>query len=293
MAEQELRRGALPSPRSALAAARPHVAAVGAPPTYLVRPQRISMWGNDVHGDCVTAEEAFAKACHSPEIFISDDEVIGWAKEHGVLEGAYLTDVMNWMQNYGFVDGSQLDVDGGHYSVNWSDDATLRSAIVMGPVKLGIAADQIDTAWHSTGGQSGWFGTGFHPDGNEDHCVALCGYGSLSWLAQQFGVSVPAGIDGSQPGYAMFTWNTIGIIDVPSMRPSPRRRGSGCRRRSWSRRRPATPCCPARCCYRVSRSAPPVADTGSSTRATAISCCTTAVTPCGRRTRTASPPASA
>ena len=37
------------------------------------------------------------------------------------------------------------------------------------------------------------------------------------WLAQQLGVEVPPGVDGSQPGYAMFTWNSIGIIDQPSM----------------------------------------------------------------------------
>ena len=65
--------------------------------------------------------------------------------------------------------------------------------------------------------RSGWFATGFHADTNEDHCVTLCGYGSISWLAQQLGVQVPAGVDGTQPGYAMFTWDSIGIIDVPSM----------------------------------------------------------------------------
>jgi hypothetical protein len=42
------------------------------------------------HGDCVASEEAFAKACHKSEIFISDQEVIQWAQNHGVLEGAYL-----------------------------------------------------------------------------------------------------------------------------------------------------------------------------------------------------------
>jgi hypothetical protein len=41
------------------------------------------MWNNDTHGDSVTAEEAFAKACHSPEIFITDDEVEKWATAHG------------------------------------------------------------------------------------------------------------------------------------------------------------------------------------------------------------------
>jgi hypothetical protein len=217
MPDQSPKRGAIPSPRSALAAAVPHVASVGGPPTFLMKPKRISMWGNDVHGDCVTAEEAFAKACHDPEIFISDDEVIAWATKHGVLEGAYLTEVMTWMRDGGFVDGSFIHDDGAYLSVDWTDAATLESAISRGPVKIGVAADQIEDAWQATDGQSGWFATGFHADSNEDHCPALCGYGPMSWLAQQFGVSVPAGVDGAKPGYAMFTWNSIGIIDVPSM----------------------------------------------------------------------------
>src|ERR1700747_1317152 len=118
MTNPTLRRGALPAPRSALAAATPYQPFVAAPATFLVRPQQISMWGNDVHGDCVTAEEAFAKACNSPEIFISDNEVIAWATRHGVLEGAILTDVMTWMQNDGFPDGWSTEDDGPYYSVN-------------------------------------------------------------------------------------------------------------------------------------------------------------------------------
>jgi prepilin-type processing-associated H-X9-DG protein len=175
------------------------------------------MWGNDVHGDCVTAEEAFAKACNNPEIFITDDEVIAWATKNGVLEGAYLTQVLTLMQNGGFAGGANTFDDGPYFSVDWTDAGTLQSAISLGPVKLGIAADQIDTAYSSTGGRSGWFATGFHDDANEDHCVSLCGYGSMSWLAQHFGVPVPAAVNGGQPGYAMFTWDSIGIIDVPSM----------------------------------------------------------------------------
>ena len=211
------KRGAIPTPRSLLAAAVPHSALVGAPPTLIVIPRQLSMWGNDVHGDCVTAEEAFAKACNNPEIFISDDQVIAWATKHGVLEGANLAEVMTWMQNDGFPESPLTYDDGPHYSVDWTNAGTLQSAISQGPVKIGIAADQIETAWNSTGGRSGWFATGFHDDTNEDHCVSLCGYGSISWLAQQLGVQVPAGIDGTKPGYAMFTWDSIGIIDVPSM----------------------------------------------------------------------------
>ena len=213
------RRGAIAAPRSALAAAAPYAALVGAPPNFITIPQRISMWGNDVHGDCVTAEEAFAKACNNPEIFITDDEVITWAKRHGVLEGAYLTDVMGWMQNDGFADGASIYDDGPYLSVNWMNSPVLQNAIFTGPVKIGVAADQIEAAWRTTGGRTGWFGTGFHiePPSHEDHCVSLCGYGSLSWLAQQLGVSVPGGVNGNKAGYALFTWNSIGIIDVPSM----------------------------------------------------------------------------
>ena len=217
MTNPTLRRGALPAPRSTLAAAKPYVPFVGAPATYIVRPQKISMWGNDVHGDCVTAEEAFAKACHDPEFFISDTEVISWATKHGVLEGAYLSDVMTWMQTDGFDDAVNSYDDGPHLAVDWTNAGILHSAIALGPVKLGIAADQLDTAYWSTNGHTGWVATGFHADGNEDHCVALCGYGSLSWLAQQLGTSLPAGVDGASAGYALFTWNSIGIIDAPSM----------------------------------------------------------------------------
>ena len=220
MPVQSPKRGAVPTPRNLLATAVPYFASVRAPatpPNFIVIPKQISMWGNDVHGDCVTAEEAFAKSCNSPEVFISDNEVIAWATKHGVLEGANLYEVLTWMQNDGFIDGSFTYDDGSYSSVNWADAGTLQSAISEGPVKIGIAADQLQTAWDSTGGKSGWFATGFHDDANEDHCVPLCGYGSISWLAQQLGVQVPAGIDGTKAGYAMFTWNSIGIIDAPSM----------------------------------------------------------------------------
>ena len=217
MPNPTLLRGALPAPRSALAAAKPYRRLVAAAPTHLVRPQKISMWGNDVHGDCVSAEEAFAKACHDPEVFVSDTDVIAWATRHGVLEGAYLVDVLTWMQTDGFADAFHTYDDGPHLSVDWTNGATLRSAISRGPVKLGVAATQIETAYWSNGGRTGWVGTGFHADADEDHCVALCGYGSLAWLAQQLGGTLPAGVDGSAAGYALFTWNSIGVVDAASL----------------------------------------------------------------------------
>jgi len=210
-------RGARATPRHVLASSTPLAALLGAPPNYLLVPQRISMWGNDVHGDCVTAEEAFAKACYQPEIFISDQEVMNWATRHGVLEGAYLNQVLDWMRNDGFHQDSKIYDDGSSLTVDWTRSDILASAISQGPVKLGIAADQLATVWSQNHGRSGWFATGFHADANEDHCVSLCGYGTIAWLAQQLNVGVPAGVDGSRPGYALFTWNSIGIIDAPSM----------------------------------------------------------------------------
>jgi hypothetical protein len=217
MSVQKPLRGAIPSPRSALAAATPYPVLVGAPPNFITVPAQLSMWGNDVHGDCVTAEEAFAKACNNPEIFITESEVISWATRHGVLEGAVIVDVLQWMQNDGFQQGDYTYDDGPHFSVNWTNSATLQSAIANGPVKIGVAADQLENAWRSTGGQNGWFATGFHADGNEDHNPSLCGYGSIAWLAQQLHVQVPAGVDGTKTGYALFTWDSIGIIDEPSL----------------------------------------------------------------------------
>ncbi len=217
MPNPTLKRGAIPSHRSALAAAVPYAALIGAPPHVLMKPKQLSMWGNDKHGDCVTAEEAFAKSCHHPEIFIPEADAIQWARKHNVLEGAYLTDVMTWMQTDGFPEGTHLYEDGPHLSVNWTDSGILQSAISRGPVKIGIAADQIETAWHSTSGRSGWLATGFKADKNEDHCVSLCGYGTIAWLAKELAAEVPAGVDGTKPAYALFTWSSIGIIDVPSM----------------------------------------------------------------------------
>jgi len=210
-------RGAIPSPATFIASAPVFQPVVGAPPNFIKMPGQLSMWGNDVYGDCVTAEEAFAKACNNPEIFIPESTVIAWATQHGVLNGATLSGVLQTMQTDGFQQNGTVYDDGGYARVPFTSSSTLQSAIAVGPVKLGIAADQIDAAWSSTNGKSGWFATGFHTDPNEDHCVSLCGYGTISWLASKLNVAVPAGVDGSKPGYALYTWDTIGIIDEPSM----------------------------------------------------------------------------
>jgi len=209
-------RGATPSPRYRLAAAMPHAIVGPTPARVLYDPTKLSFWGNNQYRDCVTAEEAFAKACHDPTIFIPDQEVEAWAEQHNVLNGASLVDVLDLMMTQGFKQNGHTDDDGPHSAVNWTSPAVLQNAIAHGPVKLGIAANQLEPVWqaHPT---NGWFATGFKDDNNEDHCVSLCGYGTFAWLASELKVQVPPHLGGATPGYAMFTWDTIGIIDHPSM----------------------------------------------------------------------------
>jgi hypothetical protein len=193
----------------------PHIATTPTPPTFLTLPAKLSFWGNQTDGDCVTAEEAFAKACHEPEIFISDETAVQWATKHNYLNGAVLSDVLDTMLSDGFHQGGRTYDDGGANSVDWTNAALLANAISQGPVKIGVGANQLEEV--VTSAKNGWFALGFKAEAVEDHCVSLCGYGSLSWLGQQMGVQTPEGVDGSKPGYAMFTWNSVGIIDTPSL----------------------------------------------------------------------------
>lgn len=209
-------RGARPSPRHRLAAARPHVATTVTPARWLWLPTQLSMWLNDVDGDCCTAEEAFAKATHSPEIFITDATVREWASKNGVLNGADLTQVLDLMQRGGFAQGGSTYDDGPFTSVDWTNSAVLQNAISIGPVKIGVAADQLQNTVPNPP-VNGWYANNFKHDANEDHCVSLCGYGPIGWLAWRLGAPFPAGAWGKEMAYALFTWDSIGIITPRSM----------------------------------------------------------------------------
>ena len=214
-----LQRGLTPTPRYKLASATPY-SPVYAPPAQFLWPfGQLSMWGNDVNGDCVTAEEAAAKACNTPggSVFVPDATVIAWAQAHGVLNGANIPDVSNSMVKDGFiVSGNSWD-DGSLSAVDYSHAATLQAAINVGPVKIGIAAGQLQATCEAAGIGQPWFATGYIQDSNEDHCVSLFGYGPITWLASQLGVTLQAGVDGTKLGYALFTWSTVGLIDEPSL----------------------------------------------------------------------------
>ncbi len=206
-------RGAKPTPRHKLQAAKPHIIRAF-PPEFAVIPSQLDMWGNDQFGDCVTAEECFAKAawskmCGLPETFITAAEAVSWARQHGYLNGAILTDVMDTMASNGLTVGSTPYLDGGYTGVDYSNEDALKSAISTGPVKIGIDADGLPSG---AGNSSGWFSTDSGVMQNEDHCVALCGYGTVAYLYGQLGLPVPSGLDPALTGYLLYTWKTIGFV---------------------------------------------------------------------------------
>jgi hypothetical protein len=173
------------------------------------------MWLNDVDGDCVTAEEAFAKGI-APGVFIGDATVRVWAAANDVLNGTDLITVLKLMQTTGFAQNGSVYDDGSPVSVDWTNVSVLQNAIVQGPVKIGVAGDQLETAVPDPP-TNGWLATGFTPDANLDHCVSLCGYGPIWWLLNVLGTGANPGPVQEAPGYALFTWNSIGVIDAPSL----------------------------------------------------------------------------
>jgi hypothetical protein len=64
---------------------------------------------------------------------------------------------------------------------------------------------------------NGWLATGFQRDGNLDHCVSGCGFGSIAWLLQNLDGTLPPGVDGTAPGVGVFTWGGIGVVEYQSM----------------------------------------------------------------------------
>ena len=188
---KRLPRGAIPSPRYELAAAMPHVPdpKIAVPPSFLMWPVQMSSWDNYIYGDCVTAEEAFAKATAAPQTFIPLATVVAWAKKYGYLNGAYLTSVMTTMQKNGFPFNKKTYDDGPYNSVNWTNAGILQSAIYShGPVKIGVGAEDFQSNPHGlvTPGTSGWAMYNYPKNQAEDHCVSLCGYGTLAQLVALF-----------------------------------------------------------------------------------------------------------
>lgn len=207
-------RGARPSPRHKLLAATPHRVAKAPPAQFAVVPKQLSYWDNNQAGDCVTAEEAYAKAvwsimCGLDELFIPDQEVIRWATKYGYMNGADLSEVMDRMAEDGFTVNGVNYKDGPKLGVDYSNETVLQSAISTGPVKIAIDANALPGG---AGNGNGWWTISTGNYGNTDHCVGLSGYGPAAWLFQQLGVPLPSGLSATQAGYLLFTWSSIGFV---------------------------------------------------------------------------------
>ena len=135
-------------------------AKVAAPASFCIGlPSQLSYWGNDIYGDCVSAEEAFAKATWSlyatgTELFIPSATLTSWASKHGFLNGADLTEVMETMAASGITVGNTTYTDGTPSTVDWTSLANLQAAIAQGPVKLGVDGDPLENIVGTT---NGWF----------------------------------------------------------------------------------------------------------------------------------------
>jgi len=207
--------GARPSPPHRLLAAAPYRIRRLAPTQFSYVPAKLDMWGNNQYGDCVTAEEAFAKACYLPEIFIDARTVINWAQQNGFLDGADLSSVLDAMKSNGFVVGPQTYDDGNKLGVDYSNAAILQAAISdpnsAGPVKIAISSSDLPS---SAGNQMGWHAFGRSNGRSTDHCVSLSGYGTAAYCFQALGVPLPTGVDPNKPDcYHLYTWSTIGVVD--------------------------------------------------------------------------------
>jgi hypothetical protein len=206
-------RGLTPTPRAVLLAAPKFKPTIAAPTQYAVVPSKLDMWGNDVHGDCVTAEEAYKCACSG--VFISSAEVVRWARANGVLEGADLQPVIRQMQSKGFSQDGNFYNDGKESTVDYTNESTLRAAIAVGVVKLGLDANALP---QGAGNQQGWYDFGGTPGefDNEDHSTALSGCGTAKFCFDSLHLPLPAGVDPNKPDcYIFFTWSTCGVVDFP------------------------------------------------------------------------------
>lgn len=212
--------GAKPSPAKVLATAPRFQknGKIGAPAQFAAVPTRLSMWGNDRYGCCVTTEACFAKIADNPNVFITEQTCIDWAARHGVLNGATLDEVLDAMHRDGITaEDGKIYKEGPKLLVDLSDKAALEAAIYQGRVKIAVASGQVMDAVNGTSGQSGWFGVNWRRDPRTDHCTSLLGYGPASFCYDALKLPLPAGVDPGTYGYLMFTWNSLGFVSRDSL----------------------------------------------------------------------------
>ena len=216
--------GAFPAPRHKLAAAVPFRPTAPAPACWGVVAPLYRMWGNDQYGCCVSAEEAanianYCAAAGIPGHVLTDAEVIAWARKHGFLNGAYLEEVMDALQQSarsGLLGGASAHFVGPYRAVDWHDHAALCAAIYesRAQVNIGIASSGLND---QPGDSNGWIVLSADKSRSIDHCVGLCGYGTLADCCRMCGVSVPGGADANRQCYLLYTWGTVGIVSEEAL----------------------------------------------------------------------------
>jgi hypothetical protein len=210
--------GEFPTPNHEIAAASPYRVIRAAPESFIAWPAGIACFEDETLLNSIWAEEAFAKACAQPRVLIPSDVVLSVARRCGS------SNFSEFVQTVGFQMDGKAYLDGEFKSVDWTNAATLNGAIAdAGPVKIGIASANLAAARHCqvTPGTSGWSICGLPAGRPENHCASLFGYGPLATLIDLFerhGVSIS-----SPPGmptglcYAMFAEGSVGIIDRHSL----------------------------------------------------------------------------
>jgi hypothetical protein len=210
--------GEFPSPNHELAAASPFKG-TSAPASFLAWPVEVRNWEGLSATDSLWAEEAFAKACADPRVSIPVEAIQRAAQECGS------TNFSRFMQTRGLQMDRKVYLDGPFFTVDWANAAGLHAAIAhVGPVKIGVDLANLASGSHSrvTPGTSGWATYGLPKSGQpQSHCASLCGYGALTELADLFEshgvrVNVPPGMP-TGLCYATFTQGSIGIVDRQSL----------------------------------------------------------------------------
>ncbi len=206
--------GHFPSPNHELASARPFRASGPTPESWTAWPIRIGTWKSKTLATSNWAEEAFAKACAEPRIFIPPEVVEATARACGS------SNFSAFMQQHGFRIGAKAYLSGPYFSIDWTNAKTLNSAIAtVGPVKIVGACREFTQAYALKSSLKLSEGSEL----NSTHaplsriCASVFGYGPTSMLLESFnrhGMRVdfsPRTSD--KAGYVIFVGGTIGLVD--------------------------------------------------------------------------------
>jgi len=211
-------RGQFPSPNQDLSVAKRYRGGGSVPESFMSWPAKIDSWGNGTASNSIWAEEAFAKACAEPKVIIPPEVVLSAARQRGSSNFA------EFMQTRGFQMDHKAYLDGAFNLIDWTNEAALNSAIAnIGPVKIGVASGGLSSGAYGrvTPGTSGWAVYGLPQDEPGDECASLCGYAPLAALVDLFRrqgveVNLPSGMPAGLC-YAMFISGSIGVIDRQSL----------------------------------------------------------------------------